>query len=49
MSRETGQLEFGGWIWRYDLTQPGSDKTRVTLSYDWSAVGPIPQTTSATR
>ena len=43
MSQETGKLEFGGWIWRYDLTQLGPDKTKVTLSYDWSAVGPIPR------
>src|SRR5580704_18464920 len=42
VSPETGKLEFGGWMWRYDLTQLGSDKTKVTLSYDWSAVGPIP-------
>jgi hypothetical protein len=38
-----GKLEFGGWIWRYDLTQLGPDETKVTLSYDWSAVGPIPR------
>ncbi|MGH3673444.1 MAG: SRPBCC family protein [Pseudonocardiaceae bacterium] len=38
-----GNLEFGGWIWRYDLTQLGPDETRVTVSYDWSAVGPIPR------
>jgi uncharacterized protein YndB with AHSA1/START domain len=43
MSPETGKLEFGGWIWRYDLTQLGPDETEVTLSYDWSAVGPIPR------
>lgn len=43
MSQETGKLEFGGWIWRYDLTQLGPDETKVTLSYDWSAVGPIPR------
>jgi hypothetical protein len=43
VSPETGKLEFGGWIWRYDLTQLGPDKTKVTLSYDWSAVGPIPR------
>jgi len=49
VSPETGQLEFGGWIWRYDLTQLGPDKTRVTLSYDWSAVGADSQTISATR
>jgi hypothetical protein len=30
-------------MWRYDLTQIGPDKTKVTLSYDWSAVGPIPR------
>ena len=38
-----GHLEFGGWIWRYDLTQLGPDETKVTLSYDWSAVGPVPR------
>ena len=42
MSPETGKPEFGGWIWRYDLTQLGPDETEVTLSYDWSAVGPVP-------
>lgn len=40
---ETGKLEFGGWVWRYDLTQLGPDETEVTLTYDWSAVGPIPR------
>jgi hypothetical protein len=29
---------FGGWTWRYDLAAVGPDKTRVTLTYDWSAV-----------
>jgi polyketide cyclase/dehydrase/lipid transport protein len=43
VSPATGKLEFGGWMWRYDLTQLGPDKTKVTLSYDWSAVGPIPR------
>jgi len=43
MSPATGELEFGGWIWRYDLTQLGPDETKVTLSYDWSAVGPVPR------
>ena len=33
-----GSLRFGGWTWRYDLEPLGSAKTRVTLSYDWSAV-----------
>ncbi|MBA3742546.1 SRPBCC family protein [Sporichthya sp.] len=36
----SGELQFGGWIWRYDLTPAGPDETKVTLSYDWSAVGP---------
>ena len=33
-----GQVEFGGWIWRYDLTEAGPGETTVALSYDWSAV-----------
>jgi len=33
-----GNLEFGGWIWRYDLTPLGPSATEVTLTYDWSAV-----------
>jgi hypothetical protein len=33
-----GNLGFGGWIWRYDLTPAGPSSTEVTLSYDWSAV-----------
>jgi hypothetical protein len=32
-----GELEFGGWIWRYDLA-PGPAGTEVTLTYDWSGV-----------
>ena len=43
VSPATGKLEFGGWIWRYDLTQLGPRETKVTLSYDWSAVGPVPR------
>jgi hypothetical protein len=43
VSPATGELEFGGWIWRYDLTQLGPDETEVILTYDWSAVGPIPR------
>jgi len=35
---EDGELEFGGWTWRYDLEPVGSQQTRVTLTYDWSAV-----------
>ena len=33
-----GNLRFGGWIWRYDLTPVGPSETEVRLSYDWSAV-----------
>jgi hypothetical protein len=33
-----GSLHFGGWIWRYDLAPVDHHKTKVTLSYDWSAV-----------
>ena len=37
---ETGELSFGGWTWRYDLEAVGPSQTRVTLTYDWSAVPP---------
>ena len=33
-----GDLDHGGWIWRYDLKPAASDQTQVTLTYDWSAV-----------
>lgn len=33
-----GEIEYGGWIWRYDLAPAGADRTEVTLTYDWSAV-----------
>ncbi|MGP0110097.1 MAG: SRPBCC family protein [Acidimicrobiales bacterium] len=33
-----GTLNFGGWIWRYDLKPAGPTKTTVTLTYYWSAV-----------
>lgn len=36
----SGRLSFGGWWWRYDLTPLGPDRTSVTLTYDWSEVGP---------
>jgi hypothetical protein len=39
-SPETGELSFGGWIWRYDLEATGPSRTTVTLTYDWSAVPP---------
>lgn len=34
-----GSLGTGGWTWRYDLA-PTDEGTRVTLTYDWSAVPP---------
>jgi hypothetical protein len=43
VSPSTGELEFGGWVWRYDLIPLGPDQSEVTLSYDWSAVGPVPR------
>jgi hypothetical protein len=36
--KDDGDLEFGGWIWRYDLAPLGPSETAVTLTYDWSAV-----------
>jgi hypothetical protein len=39
-SPETGELSFGGWTWRYDLESTAPSQTTVTLTYDWSAVGP---------
>jgi hypothetical protein len=39
-SATTGELSFGGWTWRYDLSVVGPSSTSVTLTYDWSAVGP---------
>jgi hypothetical protein len=39
-SRETGELRYGGWIWRYDLEATGPSQTTVMLTYDWSAVPP---------
>ena len=33
-----GNLQFGGWIWRYDLAPAGPGGTEVTLTYDWSTV-----------
>ena len=36
--KDDGQLEFGGWTWRYDLAPLGPSETAVTLTYDWSAV-----------
>lgn len=33
-------VEYGGWIWRYDLVPVGAEQTEVTLTYDWSRVPP---------
>jgi hypothetical protein len=35
---DEGQLEAGGWTWRYDLAPLGPSETEITLTYDWSAV-----------
>jgi uncharacterized protein YndB with AHSA1/START domain len=32
-----GEIEYGGWTWRYDL-EPAADGTQVTMTYDWSGV-----------
>ena len=37
-ARDDGELEFGGQTWRYDLEPVGAGQTRVTLTYDFSAV-----------
>ena len=37
-TKRDGNLDFGGWTWRYDLTPVGPSQTEVTLTYDWSAV-----------
>jgi len=39
-SSDEGTLDFGGWIWRYDLKPVAENRTEVTLTYDWSAVPP---------
>lgn len=38
---DNGELELGGWIWRYDLVPLSPSETEVTLTYDWSAVPPF--------
>jgi hypothetical protein len=40
-SPDTGELGFGGWVWRYDLAAAGPSRTTVTLTYDWSAATPV--------
>ena len=36
--KDDGEIELGGWLWRYDLTAVGPAETEITLSYDWSGV-----------
>lgn len=36
--KSDGELEVGGWLWRYDLAQLDESGTEVTLTYDWHAV-----------
>ncbi|WP_410667006.1 polyketide cyclase [Amycolatopsis sp. cmx-4-68] len=36
--KDDGELEFGGWFWRYDLTPLGPAETEVKHTYDWSGV-----------
>jgi uncharacterized protein YndB with AHSA1/START domain len=33
---ENGELAFGGWFWRYELTEASPGTTEVRLTYDWS-------------
>jgi hypothetical protein len=33
-----GDVQFGGWIWRYDLRPVSQAESAVSLTYDWSAV-----------
>lgn len=40
---ESGELRFGGWWWRYDLAVVDATRTEVTLTHDWSDVGPGPR------
>ena len=39
-SSETGEVSYGGWVWRYDLEAVGPAHTTVTLTYDWSGLTP---------
>jgi hypothetical protein len=36
-SPDTGEVESGGWTWRYDLAATDATRTEVTLTYDWSS------------
>jgi hypothetical protein len=43
VEESTGQVRFGGWLWRYDLIELAPDQTVVKLTYVWSGVGPGPR------
>jgi len=50
VSPATGELEFGGWVWRYDLNQLGPDETEVTLfSMTGRRLGRFPASTFSSR
>ncbi|GHH41980.1 SRPBCC family protein [Lentzea cavernae] len=38
--KDDGELGFGGWFWRYDITPLSAHEAEVTLTYDWTDVGP---------
>lgn len=37
---DNANLEYGGWVWRYDIKPVDPAQTEVTLTYDWSKVAP---------
>jgi hypothetical protein len=39
-SADDGEIQYGGWVWRYDLDPVSPTETTVTLTYDWSGVPP---------
>ena len=39
-STRDADIDYGGWMWRYDLKSVGAAETEVTLTYDWSRVPP---------
>lgn len=47
--KDDGELDFGGWIWRYDLAPLGPSETEVTLTYDWSGCRSTSGSTSGSR
>jgi len=43
VSPETGELEFGGWIWRHDLTPIGPDETDTIAHIPRELLFPAPR------